>query len=92
MRLRTLADRAEAAGVPAVATGDVLYHVPERRILQDVVTCIREGTTIDDAGFRRERSADRHLKSPDDMARLFARHPAAVARAMEIVERCRFSL
>jgi error-prone DNA polymerase len=92
VRLRTLADRAEAAGVPAVATGDVLYHVPERRILQDVVTCIREGTTIDNAGFRRERSADRHLKSPDDMARLFARHPAAVARAMEIVERCRFSL
>jgi error-prone DNA polymerase len=66
--------------------------VPERRILQDVVTCIREGTTIDAAGFRRERFADRHLKPPEEMARLFARHADAVARSLEIVDRCRFSL
>ena len=70
----------------------MLYHAPERRILQDVVTCIREGCTIDTAGFRRERSADRHLKAPAEMARLFARHPAALARTGEIVDRCRFSL
>ena len=75
-----------------VATGDVLYHVPQRRILQDVLTCIREGCTIDDAGFRRERSADRHLKPPEEMARLFAHHPDAVARTQEIADRCRFSL
>ena len=81
-----------STGLPTVATGDVLYHVPQRRILQDVLTCIREGCTIDDAGFRRERFADRHLKSPADMARLFARYPDAVARTQEIVERCRFSL
>ena len=92
MRLRELADMAQTARVPTVATGDVLYHVPERRILQDVVTCIREGCTIDQAGFRRERTIDRRLKSPDEMARLFARHPDAVARTLEIVERCRFSL
>ena len=92
MRLRELADRAQAMRVPTVATGDVLYHVPERRILQDVVTCIREGCTIDQAGFRRERTIDRHLKSPVEMTRLFARHPDAVARTLEIVERCRFSL
>jgi len=90
VRLRQLADL--AAGVPTVATGDVLYHVPERRILQDVVTCIREGCTIDAAGFRRERFADRHLKSPAEMARLFARHPDAVARTAEIASRCRFDL
>ena len=54
--------------VPTVATNDVLYHVPGRRILQDVVTCIREGCTIDDAGFRRERFADRYLKPPAEMA------------------------
>ena len=87
-----LADMAQAARVPTVATGDVLYHVPARRILQDVVTCIREGCTIDQAGFRRERTVDRCLKSPNEMARLFARHPEAVARTLEIVERCRFSL
>ena len=92
VRLRQLADMAQAARVATVATGDVLYHVPERRILQDVVTCIREGVTIDAVGLRRERSADRHLKPPEEMARLFARHPDAVARSLEIVERCRFSL
>jgi len=78
--------------VPAVVTGDVLYHTPGRRILQDVVTCIREGCTIDDAGFRRERFADRHLKAPDEMARLFARYPEALARTLEIAGRCSFSL
>ena len=81
-----------ACGVPAVVTGAVLYHAPERRILQDVVTCIREGCTIDDAGFRRERNADRHLKTPAEMARLYARHPEALARTLEIVDRCTFSL
>ncbi len=56
------------------------------------MTCIREGCTIDDAGFRRERSADRHLQSPEEMARRFAAHPDAVARTLEIVARCPFSL
>ena len=91
-RLRVLADMAQAACIPTVATGDVLYHSPARRILQDVVTCIREGCTIDQAGFRRERTVDRCLKSSEEMARLFARHPEAVARTLEIVGRCRFSL
>jgi len=92
VRLRRLADLAQAARVPTVVTGDVLYHARERRILQDVVTCIREGCTIDAAGFRRERFADRHLKPPDEMARLFARYPEAMARTAEIAERCAFSL
>jgi len=92
VRLRQLADLAQAARVPTVVTGDVLFHVPERRVLQDVLTCIREGCTIDDAGFRRERFADRHLKAPAEMARLFGRYPEAVARTVEIAERCRFSL
>ena len=92
LRLHGLAELAARASVPVVATNDVLYHVPERRILQDVVTCIRLGCTIDDAGFRRERHADRHLKSPDEMARLFRNHPDAIARSLEIVERCRFRL
>ena len=92
VRLHALADMARAARVATVAMGDVLYHAPERRILQDVLTCIREGYTIDAAGFRRERFADRHLKSPGEMARLFARHSEAVARTLEVVERCRFDL
>ncbi len=91
-RLRRLAALARNARVPTVATGDVLYHVPRRRILQDVLTCIREGCTIDAAGFRRERSADRHLQAPAEMARRFAAYPDAVARSLEIVARCPFSL
>ena len=92
VRLRTIADRAQALGIPAVATNDVLYHAPGRRILQDVLTCIREGCTIDELGFRRERSSVRHLQSPEEMIRLFARHQDAVARTQEIVDRCQFSL
>ncbi len=91
VRLRTIEDTALALGVPAVATNDVLYHAPGRRILQDVLTCIREGCTIDELGYRRERSAVRHLEAPEEMARLFARHPDAVARTREIADRCRFS-
>jgi error-prone DNA polymerase len=91
-RLQALADMARAARVPAVATNDVLFHVPERRVLQDVLTCIREHCTIDAAGFRRNRFADRYLKPPQEMTRLFGRHPDAVARSEEIAARCKFSL
>ena len=68
------------------------YHVPERRALHDVVTAIRLGCTVDGLGFRRFASAERHLKEPEEMARLFRRHPRAIERTQEIVERCRFSL
>ena len=47
--------RRGGAGVRAVATGDVLYHAPEARLLQDVVTAIREKCTVDELGYRRER-------------------------------------
>ena len=92
VRLRSLAGQAQEAGVAAVVTGDVLYHAPGRRILQDVMGCIREGVTIDNAGFKRERFADRHLRAPDEMGRLFAEYPEALGRTLEIVERCPFSL
>jgi error-prone DNA polymerase len=91
-RIEALAEIAAACRTPMVATGDVLYHVPERRPLQDVLTCIREHTTIDRAGFRLETNAERHLKPPAEMARLFARYPEALARTLEIVDACRFSL
>jgi len=92
LRLHELSNLAAQARVPTVVTNDVLFHEPSRRILQDVVTCIRHNCTIDDAGFRRERHADRYLKPPAEMARLFSRNPEAVARTIEIAERCRFSL
>ncbi len=73
VRLHRLAAAARAARIAPVATGDVLYHTRERRLLQDVVTAIREHRTIDEVGFARERHADRHLRPPEEMARLHAR-------------------
>src|SRR3546814_19223988 len=78
--------------VPTSVTNDVLCHAPDRRILQYVVTCIRHNVTIDELGERRERHADRYLKPPEEMHRLFGRYPEALARTLQIVERCRFSL
>ena len=90
--MRKVANEAAAARVPTVATGDVLYHAPERRMLQDVVTCIRLKTTIEKAGFLKEKHADRFLKTPQEMVRLFRAYPEAVARTQEIARRCKFSL
>ncbi len=91
-RLARLDELAREAGAPMVATNDVLYHAPERRPLQDVMTCVREHCTIHEAGFRLEANAERHLKTPMEMARLFERWPRAVERTMEIVERIDFDL
>ncbi|MCA6244190.1 MAG: error-prone DNA polymerase, partial [Phenylobacterium sp.] len=81
-----------AAGTPLVAVGEVLYHDARRRPLQDVLTCIREGCTIHEAGLRLEANAERRLKSPAEMARLFARFPGAVERSLEIAGRVGFDL
>ncbi len=91
-RLARLAALAERNGTPLVATNDVHCHAPERRPLQDVLTCIREHCTIRTAGWRLHANAERHLKAPDEMARLFRDHAEAVARTVEIAEACRFSL
>jgi error-prone DNA polymerase len=92
LRIHQLDAQGRAAGVRSVACGDVLYHSPERRMLQDVMTAIREKCTIDALGFRRERNADRHLKGPDEMARRFAGYPHAIAASAEIARRCTFDL
>ncbi|TAY35607.1 DNA polymerase III subunit alpha [Rhizobium leguminosarum] len=92
LRLHEISNLAARFRVRTVITNDVLFHEPARRQLQDVVTCIRNNTTIDRVGFERERHADRFLKPPEEMARLFPGYPEALARTIEIVERCRFSL
>ncbi|MDZ3831925.1 MAG: error-prone DNA polymerase [Sphingopyxis sp.] len=91
-RLRALDELARAARVRSVATGDILYHAPDRRPLQDVVTAIREKTTIDALGFRRERFMDRCLKSPAEMERRFTLFPDAIAATADIAAACRFDL
>jgi error-prone DNA polymerase len=91
-RLAKLAEIGCDAFVPLIAVNDVLYHMPERRALQDVVTCIREHVTIDSAGRLLEANAERHLKAPEEMARLFRKYPDAVAQTQIFIGRCRFSL
>ena len=89
IRLREMADR---FGLPTVAAVEVLYHAPERRRLQDVLTCIREGVTLPAAG-RLIRSNDQYaLKGPEDMARLFRDDPASLDRTREVADRCTFAL
>jgi error-prone DNA polymerase len=91
-RIAALADLASRAGTPLVATNAVLYHAAHRRPLQDVLTCIREKCTIAEAGLRLEANAERHIKSAQDMARLFSGYEDALHRSVEIAQACTFSL
>ncbi|HEU4968097.1 error-prone DNA polymerase [Sphingomonas sp.] len=91
-RLHALDTLARRYGVRPLATGNVLYDCPDKRMLQDVVTAIREHCTIDELGFRRERYADRYLNRPKEMERRFARFPDAVRASVDIAARCTFSL
>ncbi len=91
-RLERLSTLAKRCRTPMVATNDVHAHTPARRPLQDVLTCIREHCTIHEAGYRLFANAERHLKPPDEMARLFRDYPDAIARTVEIADACRFSL
>ena len=90
--IRTVADFARSLSIPVVATNDVLYHCPERKMLQDVITCIREGCTLTEAGFRLDANAERHLKPLREMAQIFEAWPEALEATIEIADRCRFSL
>ena len=91
-RLTRLSELAAAARTPLVATNDVRYHVAARRPLADVLACVRLKTTIGQAGTRLAANAERHLKTPTEMARLFRDYPDVVARSVQVAERCRFSL
>ncbi|NBB24600.1 DNA polymerase III subunit alpha [Porphyrobacter sp. SLTP] len=91
-RIERLDSLARANGLGLLATNDVHYHAPERRALQDVMTAIRHKTTVAAAGHLLHPNAERHLKSPAQMQRLFARWPHAIRAAREVADRCQFSL
>jgi len=91
-RLARLDDLAAQARVPLLATNEVLYHDPGRRPLQDVLTCIREKTTIEAVGRKLEANAERFLKTPREMARLFRDFPEAIAETMRFADRIDFTL
>ncbi len=91
-RLNRMAELAHRNQTGLLATNDVLYHHSSRRVLQDVVSAIREGVQVGEAGYLLEANAERHLKTPDEMARLFRDHPQAIANTLAIAKACRFSL
>ncbi len=91
-RIEWLDHIARTNGCTILATNDVHYHAPEKRPLQDVMTCIREKTTIAKAGFLLNPNAERYLKSPDEMVRLFARWPHAISATREFADALDFSL
>ncbi|MEH2509642.1 error-prone DNA polymerase [Nitrobacteraceae bacterium AZCC 1564] len=91
-RLARLQRVAAAARVPLLATNEVLYHDPTRRPLQDVLTCILEKTTIHAIGKKLQANAERHLKSGEEMARLFRDAPEAIEETMRFSDRITFSL
>ena len=91
-RIDRLDALARANGLSLLATNDVHYHVPDRRPLQDVMTAIRHKTTVARAGHLLHANAERHLKGPEEMQRLFERWPHAIRAAREVADACQFSL
>ncbi|MER8651118.1 error-prone DNA polymerase [Mesorhizobium sp. M1121] len=91
-RIEQAAGMADIAGVPLMATNDVLYHSAERRSLQDVLTAIRLNLPVAEVGLELTANAERHLKPPLEMARLFRRHPPALAETLRFAGELTFSL
>ena len=91
-RINALDALAQEHGLGLLATNDVLYHEPARRPLQDVMTAIRHKTTVARAGHLLHPNAERHLKSPTEMLRLFERWPHAITAARDLADACQFSL
>ncbi|HEY0896138.1 MAG TPA: error-prone DNA polymerase, partial [Sphingobacteriaceae bacterium] len=91
-KLFRLAGLSARFNIPLVATNNVHYHSLDRRELQDILTCVREKCTIQNAGFRLHQNSERHMKPIEEMERLFRQYPEAIACAAEIADSCTFSL
>jgi error-prone DNA polymerase len=91
-RLNWVTELSKKHGVPLVITNDVLAHTPDRRQLQDILTCIREHCTIDTAGFKLQTNAERYLKDVSEMQRIFEAYPKALQNTLQIAKKCQFSL
>ncbi len=91
-RLQLIAVSCAHSQATMLAVNQVLYHAASRRPLQDVMNCIRHGTKIIDSALNLEINAERHLKSPVEMARLFASHPEAIEAQTSFIAQVNFSL
>ena len=92
VRIERLDALAKANGLTILATNDVHYATPDRRPLQDVMTAIRHKTTVAAAGHLLHGNAERYLKPPETMVRLFDRWPHAIAAARAVADASQFSL
>ncbi len=90
-RERTTRDSAARFSIPLVAATEVLYHEPDRRKLQDVLACIRHGTTLRDAGTKLYPNGEHVLKTADELSTLYRQSPELVDTSLEVADRCRFS-
>ena len=91
-RLDHLADLVASTDVPLIAAGDVHFHLPQRQALSDVLRAVRHGCTVAAAGELLFPNAQRYLRSPREMALLFARYPEALEHTLEIARQAAFSL
>jgi len=91
-RIQWLDHIARHTGAKLLATNDVLYHTPARRVMADVLACVRDHTNIDRAGYLAAQNAERFLKPPTEMLRLFEGFEHAVANTLELANACTFSL
>ena len=92
MHLKQAFEISERVGIKLLASNDARYHHPERAVLHDILTCIREERTVHEAGWHFAANAERYLKSPKEMARLFADYQKAITASLDIVRKCTFSL
>jgi len=91
-KLFRLNQLSQVLDIPLIATNDVHYHHPDRRELQDILTCTREKCTVQNAGFLLHQNAERHLKDQTEMIRLFRQYPQAIKNSILLAESCQFSL
>ncbi|PWU09528.1 MAG: error-prone DNA polymerase [Terriglobia bacterium] len=91
-RNQAIVEQARRLAIPLVATNGTAYATPPQRELLDVFTCIRKKVTLATAGRLLERNSERHVKTPTEMARLFADLPEAIANTQEISSRLEFTL
>jgi DNA polymerase III alpha subunit len=89
---QAIVERARRLRIPLVAANGVAYATPAQRELLDVFTCVRNHVTLARAGRLLERNAERHVKTPAEMARLFADLPEALSNTLEISSRLEFTL
>lgn len=87
-----IAQFAKENNIEIIATTDALMHSPNRRAVCDILTCIREKTTLENAGFLTLKNAERHLKPTEEIIRIFSGFEQAIAAQNKLFAECNFSL